>query len=132
MGETYRAEIRGQRFDVPVSVDEATTRAAVEKVAAYYAAAESEAEVVNTQVFALRAAVRLALELGEARAAHTDEIARLKSAHEQALAAAQQANRDVEHEMADALKGLGKALRELLNEMGGTPTAPLRFPGGRD
>ena len=125
---SYGTEIRGQRFEVPIHIDEATTKACVDQVAQQYAHIESEAVVINTQVFALQTAYHFAKECSKLRAAHAGELESLREEAEAKLADAQGERRDLETETLDALGGLSKALRALLNDLHTPPPETLKFP----
>jgi cell division protein ZapA (FtsZ GTPase activity inhibitor) len=72
--------IAGSRIRVPIFGDEAATKALAERVSQEVAAIEASSERIDTQAFALQAAMAFAAESRHLEANHGKEVAQLQVA----------------------------------------------------
>ncbi len=75
--------IAGSRIRVPIFGDEAATKALAERVSQEVTAIEASSERIDTQAFALQAAMAFAAESRGLEADHTQEVAQLQVALDQ-------------------------------------------------
>jgi cell division protein ZapA (FtsZ GTPase activity inhibitor) len=75
--------IAGSRIHVPIFGDEAVTKALAERVSQEVTAIEKSSERIDTQAFALQAAMAFAAESRRLEANHNKEVAQLQVALDQ-------------------------------------------------
>ena len=81
--DSVEVTIAGSRIRVPIFGNEAATKALAERVSQEIAAIEASSERIDTQAFALQAAMAFAAESRSLEATHHKEVAQLQVALEE-------------------------------------------------
>ena len=79
-GDSVEVTIAGSRIRVPIYRDEATTKALAQRVSQEISVIEKSSDRIDTQAFALQAAMRFAAETKDLEASHKKDVAQLQVA----------------------------------------------------